>query len=100
MDLYEVSEGDPVPFASITVNLPEYSPAPGCAFVDTNNFGAAEELIRGYSLGEPTGRIGHSGYCTYPEYRFDLKEIRNYCINPEEIDRILKPKNRERSDER
>ena len=99
MELYDICEGDLEPFSNFTVNLPEYKSESNCAFVDTNNFGEAENLIRAYKLGEPTGRLGRSGYCTYPEYRFDLDEIRKYCINPDDIN-IHEPKQKERSDER
>ena len=99
MELYDICEGDLEPFSNFTVNLPEYKSDSNCAFVDINNFGEAENLIRAYKLGEPTGRYGRSGYCTYPEYRFDLDEIRKYCINPDDIS-IHEPKPKERSDER
>ena len=36
-----------------------------------------------YKLGDPTGRIGHGGYCSYPEYEFDMREVNRYCVNPE-----------------
>lgn len=99
MELYDICEGDLEPFSNFTINLPEYKSDSNCAFVDTNNFGEAENLIRAYKLGEPTGRYGRSGYCTYPEYRFDLEEIRKYCINPDDIN-IHEPIQKERSDER
>ena len=62
------------PFATLTVNLNEKLPE-GCAYVDTNNCPFAEKLILGNKLGEPTGRVGLSGYCCYPEYKFDLSKI-------------------------
>jgi hypothetical protein len=87
------------PFADITVNLPEYRPAADCAFVDTNNLGQAEQLIAEYKLGRPTGRFARSGYCTYPEYRFDMEKVREYCINPQDI-KIPDKTKTERSDAR
>ncbi len=87
------------PFADMTVNLPEYRPTADCAFVDTNNLGQAEQLIAEYKLGKPTGRFVQSGYCAYPEYRFDMKKIKEYCINPQDIKTPEKMKT-ERSDAR
>ena len=87
------------PFADMTVNLPEYRPAADCAFVDTNNLGQAEQLIAEYRLGKPTGRFARSGYCTYPEYRFDMEKIKEYCINPQDI-KIPNKTKTERSDAR
>lgn len=70
--LYE-TEG---PFATLTVNLDESDDcAKDCAFVDTNNCPWAGTFIRENELGVPTGRYGHSGFCTYPEYKFDLEEF-------------------------
>ena len=99
MEIYDRSEGDLEPFSNLTVNIDARLSGPDCAFVDTNNFGTAEELIRNNKLGKPTGRVGYSGYCSYPEYRFDMKEIYKYCINPDDIPAI-EPKKKERSHER
>lgn len=88
------------PYSNITVNLPdERKSGPNCAFVDTNNFGMAEEIISEYKLGKPTGHYGYSGYCSYPEYKFDMDEIRKYCINPDDIP-TPEPKRKEKEHER
>lgn len=85
MSVQERCDGDIEPYADLTVNLPGFPCEKYCAFVDTNNFSQAESLIRKYKLGKPTGRLGQSGYCTYPEYKFDMNEVRKYCINPQDI---------------
>lgn len=100
IQLHNLSEGELEPFARITTNLTDYVPAPGCAFVDTNNVEPIQKLVQQYKLGKPTGRIGQSGYCYYPEYRFDMQEIKKYCINPEDIPAQKKPKNKERGEAR
>ena len=65
------------PFATLTVNLDASGYcAKDCAFVDTNNCPWAGTFIRENKLGTPTGRYGRSGFCTYPEYRFDLEKLR------------------------
>ena len=99
MSLHDLCEDGLEPYADITVNLEGYPTEPDCAFVDTNNFAQAEKLIADYKLGKPTGRVGHSGYCTYPEYRFDMNEIRKYCVNPRDI-KIPENSKNERGDER
>lgn len=65
------------PFATLTVNLSEsgFSCEEGCAFVDINNLPDASEFILSNELGLPTGRLGYSGYCIYPEYRFNLDKL-------------------------
>lgn len=65
------------PFSTLTVNLSDYPKLkPNMAFVDTNNNLTAEEFIKEYELGKPTGTIGFSGYCVYPLYEFDLDKIK------------------------
>ena len=72
------------PFADpFTVNLPAYPTTGNRAFVDVNNCEWVLDLIRLYNLGKPTGRLGYSGYVTYPEYEFDLDEVAKYCCRAE-----------------
>lgn len=61
-------------FAVLTVNL-NYPLGKGMAFVDTNNCDWAEQFIRNNKLGKPTGMTATSGFCTYPLYKFNLKDI-------------------------
>ena len=64
------------PFATLTVNLDESASCKeDCAFIDTNNCPWAGTFIRDNNLGVPTGRYGYSGFCTYPEYKFDLSKL-------------------------
>ena len=65
------------PFAMLTVNLDEPHRAE-CQYVDTNNCPWAEQFIAEYNLGAPTGNYGISGFCIYPEYRFDIEELKKY----------------------
>lgn len=58
------------PWSNLTVNLDPILDK-DCAYIDTNNNG--EEIIAWIirnRLAVPTGRIGYSGYCQYPEFRF------------------------------
>ena len=47
-------------------------------YVDTNNCPWAEEFIKKYKLGSPTGKYKSSGFCIYPLYKFDMDEIQKY----------------------
>ena len=64
------------PFATITVNLAEWTLPNDKAFVDTNSCPWAEKFIADNKLGKPTGLKGASGYCTYPQYRFDMEKLK------------------------
>ena len=66
------------PYAILTVNLSNPFLQNGTnAFVDTNNngFWGCEDFIKKNGLGEPTGITGHSGYCSYPLYKFDTAKF-------------------------
>lgn len=73
-----IEDGQPEPWSVLTVNLDGVR-SKDCAFIDTNNNGNdIITWIEKYNLAEPTGNIGLSGYCSYPEYRFHpeiLQEI-------------------------
>ncbi len=64
-------EGYPEPWSDLTVNL-GVSMEPDCAFIDTNNNGEGiiDWLIEN-NIAIPTGYWAKSGFCTYPEVRFN-----------------------------
>ena len=66
------------PFAILTVNL-DGSHQAECQYVDVNNCPWAEQFIYKYKLGAPTGNFGYSGFCAYPEFRFDIEELKKYA---------------------
>ncbi|MCI8368244.1 MAG: DUF4313 domain-containing protein [Clostridia bacterium] len=74
---FTVPDGEP--FATITVNIdyPISGDKAVSAFVDTNNYGFMniEKFLQNNQIAAPTGRYGESGYCTYPEYIFDLTKF-------------------------
>lgn len=82
--LVEQTEGYPEPFGDLTVNLggkcPDY-----CGYVDINNMPELESFIEEYELGEFTGLVGHSGFCTYPLYLFNVNKLREYCPDGMEL---------------
>ena len=74
-------EGWAEPWQNLTVNL-SVKCADDCAFIDTNNNG--DEIITwliSNKLGKPTGRIKASGWCTYPEFKFNLDELMKHVEN-------------------
>lgn len=64
------------PFAMLTKNLAEWTLPKDKAFVDTNNCPWAEKFIADNKLGKPTGIKAASGYCVYPQYRFDMDKLK------------------------
>ena len=67
---------DGEPFADLTVNLDILMP--GYAFIDTNNLSGAKKLMSKYKLGKPTGTTRQSGFCEYPLYELNMKNIEKY----------------------
>lgn len=68
-------EGYPEPWSDLTVNL-GVKCEPNCAFIDTNNNG--DEIVDwliSMQLGHFTGRMEASGWCLYPEIKFDMDKL-------------------------
>lgn len=65
------------PYCNLTVNIPDSIvwASDTDAFVDTNNCPWAEQFITENGLGSPLGYVGHSGFCSYPLYHFNLDEL-------------------------
>ena len=72
------------PYCDITVNLPR-EPLTGksCAFVDVNNAPFITRFLEENGLAEPTGVMGFSGWCAYPEYRFNMDAVREHLLKGE-----------------
>jgi hypothetical protein len=70
-------DGYPEPYSDITVNLGARCGS-NKGFVDTNNNPGIEDWIEVNKLGKPTGRIAPSGFCVYPEYEFNMEELKKY----------------------
>lgn len=67
------------PIARLTVCLPDTTLGDNCAFVDTNNCPWAEDFVQRNHLGTYMGLIVPSGYCVYPLYQFDIRQLAKYC---------------------
>ena len=73
----ELITRDREPFARLTVNLgPKLRR--DHAFVDTNNCPWAPQFLQEHNLAKPVGAVGHSGFCDYPLYKFDLSKLEEY----------------------
>lgn len=72
------------PYATLTVCLPDEMPADlwNCAFLNTN--GEVDSTIAMWLISNgfarKTGDVGVSGFCTFPEFRFDLQAMRPYAM--------------------
>lgn len=71
-------DGYAEPWSNLTVNL-GVKLEPNIAFIDTNNNGweIIDWLVKN-KLGEPTKLEMISGYCTYPEFQFNMEELMKY----------------------
>ena len=65
------------PLLDITVNLDEICPS-DCAFVDTENNPGIDNWLMTNGIAEPTGNWAVSGFCIYPEFRFNMEKVREY----------------------
>lgn len=65
------------PYSNLTTNT-DIVLSEDEAAVDVNNFPEAREFIEMNNLGQNTGKLIQSGFCTYPVYKFDIKECKKY----------------------
>ena len=73
LDIYDGESSPPMPYASLTVNFGEYISVPNSAYIDTNNFPFADQLLA-QGIAEQTGFTKSSGFCTY------LNHILLFCV--------------------
>ena len=71
-------EDFPEPWSDLTVNL-SVKCDKDCAFIDTNNNGdRIVEWLTTNNLATLTGRVRQSGFCVYPEMKFNMVELMKY----------------------
>ena len=76
-------EGYPEPWSNLTVNL-SVPCKPNCAYIDTNNNGnEVINWLESNGLGEKTGRVNFSGWCSYPEFEFNMEALMEHVVNDE-----------------
>ena len=68
------------PWSDLTVNL-GVKLEPNIAFIDINNNGwqIIDWLVKN-NLGKPTKLEMISGFCTYPEFEFNMEELMKYVV--------------------
>ena len=66
------------PYCDITVNLYAFISNTDCSYLDTNNAPFIVKFLLDNKLGKLTGRTAQSGFCEYPEFEFDLEEMKYY----------------------
>lgn len=62
-------------YGAVTVNIPGKSLEKDEAFLDENNVPDIGEVLERIGVAKNTGEVAHSGFCTYPKYKFDLEKI-------------------------
>lgn len=80
IEMFCWDEGFPEPWSVLTVNLiDEEKCLPNCAYIDTNNNGEnIVDWLEANKLGIRTGNLGVSGWCVYPEFKFNMEEVQKY----------------------
>ena len=77
IQLYNREDGMLMPYATLTKSFGEFIGAKNCAYIDTNNYSFAPQLLA-MGFAKDTGLTKESGRCTYPLWVFEesfLKEI-------------------------
>lgn len=74
----EIWNNEDGPIARITVCIAGSGLAEDKTVIDTNNCPWAMEFIKQHGLGQATGRMVRSGYCTYPVVKLDIEKIGEY----------------------
>lgn len=74
---FSISSGEQFDTLTVNIDFPLSGDKSTHAFIDTNNYGFLniEKFLQDNKIAKPTGRYGKSGYCTYPEYIFDLSKF-------------------------
>ena len=75
VEMLEVVDSWVEPWSMLTVNVPDTELSDkNCAFIDTNNNGNDIVFwLMENGLGSPTARWAYSGFCSYPEFRFNME---------------------------
>lgn len=77
IQLYTREDGMLMPYATLTKSFGEFIGAKNCAYIDTNNYSFAPQLLS-MGFAKDTGFTKGSGRCRYPLWVFEesfLKEI-------------------------
>lgn len=78
--MYDISEGEPDPYADVTVNL-DGKPPHYCAYIDVANVPELAAFLEENKIAYPTGLFKRSGFNEYPLYVFDVEVLRRMGAN-------------------
>lgn len=71
-------DGAEVSYAIVTKNFSdEVVSGPDCGFFDVNNYGYIFKWMLEEGICIPTGHFADSGFCIYPEVKFDLEVMQD-----------------------
>lgn len=76
IQLYTMEDGMLEPYATLTKSFGEFIGAKNCAYIDTNNYSFAPQILE-TGVAKDTGFTKESGYCTYPLWCFDEKFLKD-----------------------
>ena len=66
---------DPTDYCDLTVSFGEFIGMKNCAYIDTNNCDFADQLIK-QGMATKTQFTKRSGFCEYPLWMFEEKDLR------------------------
>ena len=75
--LFDYSGEEPEFLFDITVNLDKKC-EPDCSFVDINNWPNVDKWLMYHGFANPTMEWESSGFCWYPEFRFNIEKLHEY----------------------
>ena len=75
----EIWNDEDGPIADMTRCLGDSSEGKG--YLDMNNSPWSKDLVAELGIGEFTGKLVQSGFCAYPEYKFDMEKVKEYGRN-------------------
>lgn len=78
---------DPTDYCDLTVSFGEFIGMKNCAYIDTNNCDFADQLLK-QGMATKTQFTKRSGFCEYPLWMFEEKDLREmdeaayetYCL--------------------
>ena len=76
IDLIDITnKDDPVEYHSLTVSFGEFIGMKNCAYIDANNCDFADQLLK-QGMATKTQFTKKSGFCEYPLWLFEEKDLR------------------------
>ncbi|MCD8170971.1 MAG: DUF4313 domain-containing protein [Clostridiales bacterium] len=101
IEMYAITEGEPDPYAGVTVNL-EGNPPHYCAYIDVADTPELADFLGKNKIAYPTGLSKRSGFNEYPLYIFDVEALRRMDAKglegyERENDILIKPESKDKT---